>query len=97
VDGVDGVDTVDRSGRSDRNGCRAQGRPLRLLSPLGPLRPLQTGRPDAHTPISLLAIGYPNILYLRGMPKEFFALALFGGKPVARFTVGDPGGLDVTS
>jgi hypothetical protein len=43
----------------------------------------------------LLPVRYPDILHLGGVPEEFFALALFGGEPVARFTVGDPGRFQV--
>ena len=41
----------------------------------------------------LFPVRYPNVLHLGGVPEELFALALFGGVPVARFTVGDPGRL----
>ena len=40
----------------------------------------------------LLAVRHPDIFYLRGMPKEFFALGLLGRKPITCFPVGNPGG-----
>ena len=51
-----------------------------------------SSRPHAHTPIRApsLPVRHPDILYLGGVPEEFFALALFTGKPVARFAVGNP-------
>jgi hypothetical protein len=97
------------SERQVRNGERrhragAQEHPLRLLSPLGPLCPLQTRSQlhsrHAYTPNAkrqtLLPVRYPDILYLRGMPQEFFALDLFRFEPVARLTVCDPGCLKIT-
>lgn len=44
---------------------------------------------------NLLPVRYPNVLHLRGVPEELFALTLFGGEPVSRFTVGDPGRFQV--
>jgi len=60
-----------------------------------PCRPRTAKRRHAGTPAPLLPVRYPNILHLGGVPEEFFALALFGGEPVARFTLGDPGRFQV--
>ncbi len=42
---------------------------------------------------TLFPVRHPDILYLRRMPKEFFALGLFGDKPIPGFAAGNPGGL----
>jgi hypothetical protein len=45
---------------------------------------------------ALFPVRYPDILYLRGVPQEFFALSLFSLGPVAALTMGNPGCLQVT-